>query len=275
MKFVIMSDLHLEDKDSYNRMFSRTVLVDEAFAQEHRLLSTVLVAGDLSSKPAQVIDTLRWLATQYATVCFTFGNHEYYGHDMHSVEQQIRHGLSAVPNVHVLQNELIKLEKNCYVWAGTLWTDFNGANYNDMFFAKNGMNDFRLIRTEAGLLKPEDTVSLHRKARISLNNAIDQLRSVEHDTGIKPKLIVMTHHAPTHKGTDRRFIDSPLNHAFSSNMDDFIRKNTDLLPLWVHGHKHNLITEHIGNTMVMCNPMGYRDELAGWKPRIVVLPISR
>lgn len=272
MKFVVMSDIHIEDKDSYNRMFNRSILVDDAFSQEQRLSSTVLLAGDLSSKPVQVIDTLRWLATQYEKVMFTFGNHEYYGHDMNSVEQQIRNGLANIANVHVLQNELVKLEKNCYLWAGTLWTDFNGANYNDMYFAKNGMNDFRLIRTDSGLLKPEDTVSLHRKARVSLNDAIEQLRSVEQDTGIKPKLVVMTHHSPTHKGTDRRFIDSPLNPAFSSHMDEYILKNNDLIPLWVHGHKHNLITEHIGKTMIMCNPMGYRDELVGWKPRTVVLP---
>jgi predicted phosphohydrolase len=254
-----MSDIHIEDKDTYNRMFSPVILTD--VHEEKRKAGIALLAGDISSKSSQVIKTLAFLAQNYLKVVFTFGNHEYYSHDIGAVEQEIRETTQHLENVHVLQNELVKLNDDTYIWAGTFWTDFNNGNSDSMYFAKNGMNDFRLIRKNGKLLTPLDTVDLHKVAKESLMIAMDQLRSVISNTGKVVKLVVMTHHAPTYKGSDPQFDHSPLNPAFSSNLDAFIVQNSDLIKLWVHGHKHNIVNERIGSARVLCNPMGYRDEL--------------
>lgn len=101
---------------------------------------------------------------------------------------------------------------------------------------------------------------LHRNAMGSLIEWIEHIRLDSQTKHQAQRLIVMSHHAPTHKGTAKEYRDSPLNPAFSSHLDAFIEQHSELIPLWVHGHKHNSVDEYIGNTHIICHPMGYRDE---------------
>jgi Icc-related predicted phosphoesterase len=142
-----------------------------------------------------------------------------------------------------------------------------------MFFAKNGMNDFRLIKetADSAVFTPEDSVRLHRQAMISLTEWIEQISTDGQTQHSAQRLIVMTHHAPTHRGTAKEYQDSPLNPAFSSHLDAFIEQHSALIPLWVHGHKHNAVHEWIGGTQVVCHPMGYRDEgPRNYAPKVMV-----
>jgi DNA repair exonuclease SbcCD nuclease subunit len=269
MKLAIFSDIHLEDKNTYQRQFNLGSLV-VADAKE----CVALIAGDLSHKPAQVVEALRFFANHYQKVVFTYGNHEFYRTDMHSAMQLICEGVADLRHVHILNNQLIQLQDNLYIWGGTLWTDFNDRNYNDMFFAKNGMNDFRLIKetADSAVFTPEDSVRLHHQAMKSLTEWIEQIRTDGQTQHSVQRLIVMTHHAPTYKGTAKEYQDSPLNPAFSSHLDAFIEQHSALIPLWVHGHKHNAVHEWICGTQIVCHPMGYRDEgPRNYAPKVMVV----
>lgn len=257
MKLAIFSDIHLEDKNTYQRQFNLGSLV-VADAKD----CVALIAGDLSNKPSQVVEALRFFAKHYQKVVFTYGNHEFYRTDMQSAMQLICEGVADLSHVHLLNNQLIQLQDDLYVWGGTLWTDFNRSNPMDMLYAKNGMNDFRLIKetSASAVFTPEDSVRLHRNAMGSLTEWIEHIRLDSQTKHQAQRLIVMSHHAPTHKGTAKEYRDSPLNPAFSSHLDAFIEQHSELIPLWVHGHKHNSVDEYIGNTHIICHPMGYRDE---------------
>ena len=269
MKLAIFSDIHLEDKNTYQQQFNLGGLVVPD-AKE----CVALIAGDLSNKPSQVVEALRFFAKHYQKVVFTYGNHEFYRTDMQSATKFICEGVADLSHVHVLNNQLIQLQDNWYVWGGTLWTDFNASNPMDMFYAKNGMNDFRLIKetAESAVFTPEDSVRLHHQAMMSLTQWIEQIYADGKANHLAQRLIVMTHHAPTHKGTAKEYRHSPLNPAFSSHLDAFIEQHTELIPLWVHGHKHNTIDEWVGDTRIVCHPMGYRDEGArNYAPKVMVV----
>ncbi len=266
MKLAIFSDIHLEDKNTYQRQFNLNSLVVPD-AKE----CVAIIAGDLSNKPSQVVEALQFFAKHYQKVVFTYGNHEFYRTDMQSAMKLICEGIAGLSHVHALNNQLFQLQNDLYIWGGTLWTDFNASNVMDMLYAKNGMNDFRLIKetAESAVFTPEDSVRLHHQAMMSLSECIEH--SAQRSKRSK-RLIVMTHHAPTHKGTAKEYRDSPLNPAFSSHLDAFIEQHSALIPLWVHGHKHNPVHEWIGNTQVVCHPMGYRDEGArNYAPKVMVV----
>ena len=61
----------------------------------------------------------------------------------------------------------------------------------------------------------------------------------------------------------------PISAAFASNMTDFI--SSTKVKLWVHGHIHTAFEYSIGDTRVICNPLGYPDEpQRGFDPALIV-----
>jgi predicted MPP superfamily phosphohydrolase len=263
LNLTILSDLHLEaySQDFLSNIKFKNSIINPLLSENDKLSSVCLCAGDISSNTDDIINLLCWLSTQQKKVFFTPGNHEYYGKSIvktifnEQIEETIRKGVSHCDNVFVLQNNMVSLDEKTNLWGGTFWTDFKTTKSN-IQFSQKGMNDFYQITVnERGdFLTPAYTVALHNEAKSSLIEAIKQSNQEN------KKLVVMTHHAPTFRGNKIEFLNHPLNAAFSSNLDDFIQRHTETIPLWVHGHKHNNIRETIGKTTIICNPMGYPDE---------------
>lgn len=224
MLIKLASDLHLEFQSS---SFGKRSLAD-----------VLILAGDISNL-MQANKNFQFYFYQYETVIYVMGNHEYYGKDLTAIEQ-FRRQLGDL-NVIILDNEFIDIGDTRII-GSTMWTDCDKGNPITMEIIRNEINDFRLIKG----FTVQESADLHKKAVAFIDEA-----SKDHE-----KVIVVTHHAPSHKSVHPRFYGEPVNHAYYSDLDEFIMDRPQI-KLWCHGHMHNSSDYLIGDTRVVCNPHGY------------------
>ena len=67
--------------------------------------------------------------------------------------------------------------------------------------------------------------------------------------------VVVTHFAPARGSIAAKFVGSPLNACFVSDLEPQIRRWQPAL--WLHCHVHDSVDYRIGNTRVVANPRGY------------------
>ena len=73
----------------------------------------------------------------------------------------------------------------------------------------------------------------------------------EHDN-----VLVMTHHAPTSKSTNRDHSGNGLDYAYFSDLSGLILDNESIRG-WIHGHTHIRTVYDVGQCTVMANCRGY------------------
>lgn len=78
------------------------------------------------------------------------------------------------------------------------------------------------------------------------------------EKNIKERDIVITHHLPSHRSVHPKWKGSLLNNFFVCNLENLILRKKPAY--WIHGHTHEEFFYKIGNTTVICNPLGYRNE---------------
>lgn len=245
MKFCLQSDLHgkfshiesPEDPDTYLILSGD---VDEV-KRENRHRSIIEHCTD-----------------RFKGVFYLPGNHEYYGSNIHKVNETLYELNNEINNLYVLLNtSYIFQEENVMITGSTLWSNFNNRNPLIMFDAQNGMNDYKYIRHGSNFepwkrkLRPEDTANFHEQTVKFLKNEVLSTKKENPEM----KIVVATHHAPCVKSIHPRFQGDNLNYAYCTDLSDMIQElNADV---WVHGHMHDSFdyTEH--NTRIICNPHGY------------------
>ena len=116
--------------------------------------------------------------------------------------------------------------------------------------AKDYMNDFRLIRTASGRLRPQDTAQFHQASVAWLKS---QLKKND-----PKKTVIVTHHAPSGKSIPPQHSGDILNAAFASDLNSLIRSSRVLL--WIHGHTHYNVDYKISTTRIYSNQRGYPEE---------------
>jgi len=232
MRLHIFSDLHIE--------FA-------AWKPNRPAADVIIAAGDIEKG----LNGLNWLQQHFPRqpVVYVTGNHEYYRHALPKLTEEIRRA-AAGTNIHPLENAAVEIEG--YTILGcTLWTSFLvGPDLEAaMRYAEAGMNDFRLIRNSAEqrVLRAQDTARLHQESVLWLKHEL-----MQHDPA---RTIVVTHHAPSRKSEAPYHANSPLNPAFTSDLDALIESSG--IPLWVHGHTHYNVDYVIGSTRVLSNQRGY------------------
>lgn len=261
MKIALVSDLHLEfapvqlPKTEADVLLLAGDIVPIAYLEDRR---TDAAARKVKKR---VMDFMEHSLSQYKEVFHIMGNHEYYNGIWEDTIEGFRElWKEHSPNVTVLNNEAVILDDGFMLWGGTLWTDFSGGNPIHMEAARDGMNDYHLIRhTDQGRavcynrfepikLKPSDTQEEHENARYALKEAVELCD--------EDKWIVMTHHLPSWRSIAECHAGSPLNWAYASDLDPFIETHSQI-KTWVHGHTHNNQDYTIGETRILCNPRGY------------------
>ena len=68
-------------------------------------------------------------------------------------------------------------------------------------------------------------------------------------------IVVVTHHVPSFELLAPEFNGSPLNGAFTVELEDFIGKSP--IDYWIYGHSHRNIDKIIGRTNCITNQLGY------------------
>lgn len=234
MNIQVNSDIHLEFHALPKFQFKEDVLI---------------LAGDITREPHQYTKFIEQINTD-KPILIVLGNHEYY---MYSIEwKQIyshyKSLFSRFPNVHLLENESITIDDKTF-HGTTLWTNYR--NGEDIYACVHGMNDFKFIPIHQTIEKHQTSIRYLEK-------------------NVKPGDIVITHHAPSFKSTNEKYIHSTINGGFASDLDELVLK---LKPsFWIHGHMHDGIEYKIGETQVICNPRGYPNENpVPYENRIIVL----
>ena len=202
-------------------------------------------------RPDRVIRFYKEECSKYEHVIEVGGNHTFYGDKWH---KSIPHIKSLIPdNVHFLEKEIFAIGDTIFIGA-ILWTDINKGNPISMNIVESFMTDYSAItyhNTASNTyykLKPSVTYDDHFKALAYFRLMCSQHRD--------KKIVIVSHHAPSHLSIDPVYAGQELNYAYYSDLSDFILDNENI-KFWVCGHTHHSYEYKIGETTVLCNSRGY------------------
>jgi len=238
MKLAIVSDLHL---DFYNEDLSFTAKLKDKLYKAYQEAALIVVAGDMWNgiTPGSIYSLNYFFEDIADRTLVVFGNHDYWGTSFRDVEN-IAHKLKFK---YILQNQLVNIG-GVNIFGGTFWFPTNPH----MEAIGDRWADFGYI---------EDSKKIHDKHNEFITHP--QLKDAD---------IVISHHLPTMKSVSKFYEGSEYNMYFASNNDALIKRVKP--KLWVHGHTHTKWDYRLGETRIVCNPLGYPGERNGaYSPLIV------
>ena len=224
MKIQVMSDIHLEffPNDTAVKDFADTLNADEA--------DVVVIAGDLgvlrqSGRIATFLGRLK------KPVLWVPGNHEYYRSSIAGEQDFLSSISKTLPNITVLNRSSVEIDGVKFVGA-TLWFAETQEALSRQFY----LSDFQTI---------SDAPSIFNHGRDDLQFLRDN---------ITEDCVVITHHLPSDRSIGERYRRSLINCYF-------VNWDAEHLPvwpkLWIHGHTHLSTDYMLGDTRIICNPLGY------------------
>ena len=246
MRIHILSDLHLEFAP---------------FEPNDVEADVIVLAGDIHTGK----NGINWILKAFPNrpVIYVLGNHEFYGQNLPTLTSEIKE-VARGTNVHVLEQDRVEIKGVVFLGA-TLWSDFklNGDIVLAELAAATNMNDFRRIRVAPTYrrFRPADARQLCNQSSAWLEKEM-QLTNGK-------SLVVITHHAPSPQSIPNRYKNDPLNPAFASNFEPFIKASG--AAAWIHGHIHHCSDYLVGTTRVIANPRGYPNETnTGFNPSLTI-----
>lgn len=225
------------------------------------LESVLILAGDIALGKSHRL-LVENACASFKHVILILGNHEYYGNEVHTLNQEWKVISEGIDNLHFLNNNYVVLDDVKFLGA-TMWTDMKDNDWHMKQRAKHSMNDYNQIkidhfsdipRTKHGsrsnigqMLHPDDTVEMYFKTVKFFDDELSK--------GFDGKTVIITHHLPIYSCISPRFAQSPLNCMYHANCDWLINKHK--IDYWFHGHTHDSLDFQAGDTRIVCNPRGY------------------
>lgn len=229
MKIRFASDLHHE--------FRRDPVTIPEMADDK---DTVMVlAGDIAVG-LDAVPFVRELATRFRAVIYVPGNHEYYGHDVLTLTNDLYTAIAGIPNAYFLFNDVVGIGNVTFV--GTpLWSDL--VKDNRGYFVARGINDFSITKFDGEKFTFRKHTELHYGAKAFL----------EEFAKIPGKKVAVTHFLPTYAVVADKYAGDSLNCYFVGEVDHIIPD----YDAWIFGHTHESVDRMLGNCRAVCNPGGY------------------
>ncbi len=222
MKLAIISDLHL-DKYGLTDVYD---ICDNIVAQTIDAdADFLLIAGDISNNFQNPIRETLYSKLRYADINYleAIGNHDNYGHYL--LDERSKHTLHDGKRITI----------------ATLWTDCHNDMVAEFWFRANMPDAKEIIDFSIAKMK---FVHECQKKYIFDN----------------PSDIVMTHNPPSMRSVGSKFqYQDSANMAFMPELEEPIYYSG--IKLWVCGHVHHKHEYYIGKTKVVCNPLGYKNEI--------------
>ncbi len=182
------------------------------------------------------------LASKAKMVFYVPGNHEFYGGSVvKGLERLLKMEAAFPSNVKLISPD----EAHIHVYegrrflGGTLWFPDGEGNVKYSQY----LGDFHHIKGFTPWVYEEN-----RRTEAFLRK------------NVREGDVVVTHHLPSAESVDRKYVGSPLNRFFVSECGDVIESARPVL--WLHGHTHSSCDYKKGATRVVCNPMGYPNEVS-------------
>ena len=209
------------------------------------------------------------MSKQYKNVFILSGNHEFYQREKQRsilrVSEQIQSVCNQFTNVHYLNNKKFDVpDTNIRLIGSTLWTKMDSQMERDL--ALHYMNDYRCIYTDikitkSMLISPFYTSELNR---INVEFISQQINVAKKEN---KRIIVLSHHLPSHDLIPPQYKNDPLNCAFANHLDHLL---CNPIVAWLCGHTHNAIQKTINGVYCAVNPIGYAEENSGYDPERVL-----
>lgn len=248
----VVSDLHLEQ---YQGMPAEALRIKFIPPHENDRNSILVLAGDISSKPTQLLEFLREVEKFFLHVIYVPGNHEFYGHRIDVWSENLKAALKSGPfddpenpkiSFATIHMEYKEFENVRFIF-GTLWGD-GGKSLKERALVGDGLRDFYVVKTkgEERFTVPA-MMDIHGRQKKQLQEFLKK--------PFDGVTIVVSHHMPSYRLCHPRF-GTTLNGGFASDCDSILA--ADNAPdVWIHGHTHDSIDGRYWNTRVVCNPSGY------------------
>lgn len=237
MLIQVLSDIHLEMSARKGHF---------TFPQAAPYL---FLAGDIGDPSDPHYETfLLEQAARFDKVFVIAGNHEHYGKTLEECHDCIARVCSKVPDRLIyLDCDYYDLDEYCVLGA-TLWSHVTPQQTRDVqcFIA-----DHRCIK-EWGV---QQNNQKHAEERDWL---LHQIRMTEREGR---KAIVLTHHAPSIRGTSApQHENSMLSSAFCTDLRHLLAPP---VVLWAFGHTHYCSDQYVNGVRLVSNQSGYPGEATG------------
>lgn len=193
-------------------------------------------------------------------IIYIFGNHDYYKNNLDVINQAKEYIQNT--GVIILENDVIEL-KGYRILGCTLFTDYRLHGPTGEVLARMNapqfMSDHTYIKNSNGtIFTPADAYAIFEQSFKWLQDNLTGLRD-----------IVFTHHAPVHQGISPQYRGDVLSPCFASDCEGFILDRQPLL--WGFGHTHHNIDIMVGNTRVISNCKGYKNEgVANFQRKLII-----
>jgi predicted phosphodiesterase len=228
----------------------------------------LILAGDIapaSMWPYQQ-QFFNTVANNYQQVIYVAGNHEYYLCDMGPMNASLAQYLANTPNISVLYN-MPKVIGDITFVGCTLWTNLgnnNPATYQAGFNATRDYQNICNNQTAGFFVTPGDTYNQFQTEYAFIQGCVEQATT--------NNVVVITHHAPSFDSIANGYTDARygyVNGLYATELSSYIEANPKI-KYWIHGHTHQYKNYMIGNTNIICNPVGYTYETTGYVANLVI-----
>ncbi|KKW12964.1 MAG: Metallophosphoesterase [Candidatus Gottesmanbacteria bacterium GW2011_GWB1_49_7] len=222
MVISVVSDVHCEH-DTTNKLAAIREMPKKEF---------LVLAGDIGTR-SSLEAAVEAFCGRANHVIMVAGNHEAWGRTIQASLDQCKELESKFPNFHFLNNSSVVIDGQRFVGT-SLWFPDHPLN-----FAFHHLdNDFARIDNFVS-----DVYAHATAAKRYLEGAVDT------------DDVVITHHLPSHESVHPRFRASEGNRFYVHDVSRLVEYAQP--KLWIHGHTHDPVDYMIGDTRVICNPMGY------------------
>jgi predicted phosphodiesterase len=254
IKFQLASDLHLEQGQFAKNYRNIAVLPD-------RGCEYLLLAGDIGSVGILYHqDAFRqWLIStcqRYELVFWIGGNNEFKGNSVNYGVGVMRR-FAADPR---MQEKLIVLENDSY--------DMMKHGYNISILGCVLWTRIRADQPSTDKQIKDNNKRLHNaRFKKSLRRIKQQVEAIRNEDP-KRRILVMTHHAPTVRGSSRPELENDTNKTWSAYQTDIL--GGEGVPglqsgdVWAFGHAHWSCSFVQDDVRVIANQKGSTGEKSGW-----------
>ncbi len=182
------------------------------------------------------------LSEQFEAVYWLPGNHEYYQYDLANKMGSFKEKI--FDNVFLLNNQTVNYKGYTLIFS-ELWSKISPLHQIQI---EKSLNDFNLIKYNGNRLTTE----------VYNQNFEESFAFIKQEVAKNEaeKVLVFTHVVPTLKNYPEKYINDPINEAFTVDLTSYIEPSN--IKAWVYGHSHfNTPNFMLGNTQMLTNQLCY------------------